>query len=104
MFTTRLRHLFTLIRILTPDGDAPLRESDRRLRELLRAHAEGTQMVWRSDLEIRFLYFTGVVVVIFFLGWGIWSHYGDKALRAKRLQGIRSPTKRRSKRRRRVRR
>lgn len=90
--------LLSVARVLAPDGDAPLTPSDIRLRELMHAHAKGYEVIFRSDLEIQMLYVAGVVFGLFFLAWGIWAHYGDKALRAKWRQRQRMSMKRRSKR------
>jgi hypothetical protein len=78
---------------------APLQPSDLRLRELMWAHAKGYHTMVPSDPEMHWLCFNGLALGILFLGVAIWSHRGEKALRAKKPPRFRSCTKRRPKRR-----
>jgi hypothetical protein len=76
---------------------APLQPSDLRLRELMWAHAKGYHSMVMSDAEMDWLCFTGLALAVLFLGVAIWSHRGERALRAKKPQRFRSCTKRRPK-------
>lgn len=100
MITPHLEAVALAGSLLLDDGTPP-QASDLRLRELMQAYAQGYHGMLLSAPEMHWLYFSGVVFGLFFLGVAIWSHRGEKTLRTKKPQRFRSYTKRRPKRRKR---
>lgn len=75
MITPHLEAVALAGSLLLDDGTPP-QAPDLRLRELMQAYAQGYHGMLLSAPEMHWLYFSGVVFGLFFLGVAIWSHRG----------------------------